>query len=119
MFFQFSLLVTLSHWYQDWVKVALACIETGAVFETCFETYFETGAVFETCFETGAGFEMQSDTRGVQSFGSKTGVSVAKPHASQRLCTKKWRRKPSSSKTNLQPVIVFFRTPYKSFVALE
>ena len=49
--FQFSFVATLSHWYHDWVNVALAGLE-------------HTG--------------MQSETQGVQSFGTKSGARAVK-----------------------------------------
>ena len=55
--------------------------------------------------------EMQSGTRGVQSFGAKSGASAAKPHASGRLRARKFAPQPSSSNIKLKALVVFFRTP--------
>ena len=48
--------------------------------------------------------QMQSETRAMQGFDTKPGTSAAKPN---------------SSKFDLKAVILFFRTRYISFVALE
>ena len=51
-------MATLSHWYHDWVNVALAGLEHAG---------------------------MQSETRGVQSFGTKSGARAAKRAPAQQF----------------------------------
>ena len=51
-FFQFSLVALLAHWYQHWVKAAQHVLKHA---------------------------EMQLKTRGVQSFGAKSGASAGPP----------------------------------------
>ena len=66
LFFQFSFVALLSHWYQHWVKAAQHVLKHA---------------------------EKQSETRRVQSFGPKSGASAAKPHANGGLA-QKWASAP-------------------------
>ena len=65
---------------------------------------YPTGSNMGSKWHVSKHAEMHSETLSVQSFGSKSGGSSAKSHASVEL-----RAKPSSSKIKLKALIVVFR----------
>ena len=89
LFFQFSFVALLSHWYQHWVKAAQFLLKHA---------------------------EKQSETRRVESFGAKSGASAAKPHASGERRAKNFARnghalaapQPSSLKIDLKVLVLLF-----------